>query len=368
MKLKTLVVSSAVIGCSLTHALPTSWNWATDRIDGKLDGQYSYTYTGQGQNVYIVDSGININNSSVQREFGGRLTVYDMNETLPTSDSSYVSRSNPNYGRDYIGHGTKTASLVGSKTYGLAKGANIIMAKVYKGNSSTGSQKLLMNALKEFKGVSKAGDILIINLDLTRAADTAEYSKAKFEALLKDIHNQGVIIVMPFGNSPYDPSKVPGARLSEVFGVSATDEIGLLSPAYVGSNFSNRTIKPSNQIDYTASFYDVNQSTNTLQPDQTRVPVGQLVSAYLPGQSIWALDENGNEVRNFGITSAAAPYAAGIFAVFCERFAPMCSTQSPSYVYNYLLNTSGQYGTVYDAKGNLLTPRSGKSRFLLQRY
>jgi hypothetical protein len=38
-----------------------STSWGIDRIDGKLDNKYHYTYTGKGVRVYIVDSGIQVN-------------------------------------------------------------------------------------------------------------------------------------------------------------------------------------------------------------------------------------------------------------------------------------------------------------------
>ena len=36
-------------------------SWGIDRIDGKLDNKYQYSYNGKDVRVYIIDSGIQIN-------------------------------------------------------------------------------------------------------------------------------------------------------------------------------------------------------------------------------------------------------------------------------------------------------------------
>ena len=36
-------------------------SWGIDRIDGKLDNKYQYSYDGKDVRVYIIDSGIQVN-------------------------------------------------------------------------------------------------------------------------------------------------------------------------------------------------------------------------------------------------------------------------------------------------------------------
>src|SRR5262245_48683530 len=66
-----LVLTNAAIA-QVTQFAPQ--DWALDRIDqrnGPLNNAYSYTTTGAGVHIYLVDSGIRLDHA----EFAGRLTV-----------------------------------------------------------------------------------------------------------------------------------------------------------------------------------------------------------------------------------------------------------------------------------------------------
>jgi subtilisin family serine protease len=96
--------------------------WGLDRIDQRsrpLDYQYSYSSTGSGVSVYIIDTGIRMSHA----QFGGR--------AVP----GYTSVNDGRGGGDCTGHGTHVAGIVGSRAYGVAKAATVVSVRVYDCNN-----------------------------------------------------------------------------------------------------------------------------------------------------------------------------------------------------------------------------------------
>lgn len=91
--------------------------WNLDRVDQRnlpLDDQYNYPNNGAGVRVYIIDTGIRI----THHEFAGRASdgIDLVDGTLPASDCH--------------GHGTHVAGTVGGRTYGVAKGVQLVAVRV----------------------------------------------------------------------------------------------------------------------------------------------------------------------------------------------------------------------------------------------
>ncbi len=74
---------------------------------------------GEGVDVYVIDTGININHV----EFEGRA---HWGKTIPNNDVD----------EDGNGHGTHCAGTIASRKYGVAKAANVIAVKVLGSNGS----------------------------------------------------------------------------------------------------------------------------------------------------------------------------------------------------------------------------------------
>ncbi|KAJ2913979.1 hypothetical protein MD484_g6416, partial [Candolleomyces efflorescens] len=106
----------------------TSAPWGLARISHRpkltistLD-KYEYDdVAGGGVDVYVIDTGINVNHV----EFQGRAS---WGKTIPLNDED----------EDANGHGTHCAGTVGSRQYGVAKNANLIAVKVL-GSDGTGT-------------------------------------------------------------------------------------------------------------------------------------------------------------------------------------------------------------------------------------
>ncbi|HEU5175613.1 MAG TPA: S8 family serine peptidase [Gemmatimonadaceae bacterium] len=114
-------------GIARASTTQSNATWGLDRIDQRalpLSTTYSYTNTGAGVNVYIIDTGIRTSHN----EFGGRAV------------GGYTSINDGNGTNDCDGHGTHVAGTVGGATYGVAKGAKLIAVRVLDcGGSGTWS-------------------------------------------------------------------------------------------------------------------------------------------------------------------------------------------------------------------------------------
>lgn len=310
-------------------AVQLSPGWGLDRIDQSttsLNSQYQYNANGTGQTVYVLDTGLDLANSTVAAQFGGRASVlWDVNG---------------GNGADCHGHGTQVASAVGGINHGVAKGAKLVIAKITTGCTKNTDAATLAFAFNWLAANAPRGTIVNLSYGIelknlsnqlvcgnaTTASQGISTSQSVEEAITA-AYNAGIIIVVSAGNDGCDTAYYTPTRMPQVFVVGAT------SNARLGFG------------------QDAKASLSR---------TGTNISTFAPGVNVNLLNYNGLPTTNSG-TSFSAPYIAGIFAAACQFYTPYCNTQDTGTIYQELRNF-GAIGTVVNPDGSTLT--GATSRFI----
>jgi subtilisin family serine protease len=259
----------------------TGATWGIDRIDQRnrpLSGTYTYTSTGSGVRVYIIDTGIR----TAHTQFGGRASaVYD---------------AFGGSGQDCNGHGTHVAGTVGGSTYGVAKGALLRAVRVLNCSGSgswsgiiAGMDWVRTNHIKP----------AVANMSLGGGFSSSVNTAAN------NLSNAGVFVAVAAGNSNANACNFSPASAANVTSVMSSTSSDVKSSF---SNFGSCTHVYAPGSSITSAWSTSNTATNTISGTSMASPhVAGVAALYKKAIG----DHSSSTIRTWIINNSTANVISG---------------------------------------------------------
>ncbi|RCK75921.1 MAG: Alkaline serine exoprotease A precursor [Ignavibacteriae bacterium] len=226
-----------VVNISVTQ---TNATWGIDRVDQRdlpLSTTYTYDYTGEGVDVYVIDTGIRLDHT----EFEGR--AYTGIDIITSGGTA----------TDGNGHGTHVAGTIGGKTYGIAKKVRLYAVRVLD-NSGSGTISGIISGV-DWVTSHHTTNPAVANMSLGGSASTS-----LDDAVRRSIAD-GITYVVAAGNSYANAANYSPARVTEAITVGSTTSTDAFSSF---SNYGSVVdiLAPGSNI--TSAWYTSTTATNTI--------------------------------------------------------------------------------------------------------
>ena len=236
------VEEDAVMETQITQTNPP---WGLDRINQRtlpLTNIYSYTTTGAGVNMYVIDTGIRLTHT----QFGGRaFAAFD----------SFGGNS-----VDCHGHGTHVSGTIGGSTFGVAKSVRLFAVRVLS-CSGSGSTSGVIAGVDWVTGhrINPA----VANMSLGGGPSSA------LDSAVRNSIASGVTYSIAAGNSNMNAANASPARVAEAITVGSSTRTDARSSF---SNFGSvvDVYAPGSSI--LSAYYTSNTASATLSGTSMAAP------------------------------------------------------------------------------------------------
>lgn len=185
-----------------------------DRIDQRalpLDGKYAPPATGEGVQIYMIDTGVR----ATHVDLAGR--VIHGADVVGVDERGVPAIP----GDDCDGHGTHTAALAAGTEYGVAKKATIVAVRVLDCYGE-GDVDSVIRGIDWVIRHHRSGSLAVANLSL--GVDADEDSRPMDLAVV-DLMLDGIVPVTASGNKGQDACEVSPGHTPEALNVGATNQI-----------------------------------------------------------------------------------------------------------------------------------------------